>query len=142
LALRGLSSTRVNGVSLPIPVLRFRGFRVLQSFLATVPRIDMASILPVRPSVLPGPSGFRFWAPLRLCLISGCSSLALRRHRSVLALAPLPEGLWLRSTIEAGPLGASLERPDPSAYPEGSTPFFASREASRERCRAPERTHS
>jgi hypothetical protein len=57
--LRGVSSTEVNGMSLPIPVLRFRGFRVLQSMPARKSRALMACALPVRPWDHPGPSGFR-----------------------------------------------------------------------------------
>jgi hypothetical protein len=36
LALQGVSLLRVNRVSLPIPVLRLRGFRVLQSLLTSL----------------------------------------------------------------------------------------------------------
>jgi hypothetical protein len=114
----------VNGVSLPIPALRFRGFRVLQSISARKPRMVMASIHPVRPQAHPGPSGLRFRTPLKTFLFSGCSSPALRRHRSVFASALPPWDLRLTSTIEAESQSASLERRYPSAYPEESAPFF------------------
>jgi hypothetical protein len=98
-----LSSARVNEVSLPIPALRFRGFRVLQSLSVRKPRMVMASTHPVRPWAHPGPSGLRFRTPLETLLLPGCSSPALRRHRSVLPPAPLFQGLRLTSTFEAGP---------------------------------------
>jgi hypothetical protein len=42
LALQGLSSLTLNEVSLPILILRFRGFRVLQSHFDRIPRTLMA----------------------------------------------------------------------------------------------------
>jgi hypothetical protein len=54
-ALQGLSSLTVDEVSLPILILRFRGFRVLQSHFDRPPRTRMAYVLPFRPSALPGP---------------------------------------------------------------------------------------
>jgi hypothetical protein len=42
LALQGLSSLRVNEVSLPIIIIRLRGFRVIQSILPRQPRTRMA----------------------------------------------------------------------------------------------------
>jgi len=50
-----LSSLTVDEVSLPILILRLRGFRVLQSHFDRSPRTRMAYVLPFRPSVLPGP---------------------------------------------------------------------------------------